>query len=140
MGVEVSSVAGYRFTIVGGEALISDPSRHSGAVVRYMGSKRPPRDKTWRHPSNRAIAVPPRAAAAIAVMEMGISDYNEIAEAVGLSVADVKRIDAAEDRCIRDLGILGIPDGFYFNLSKKVRCRKCYAWVTIAPCVACRCD
>ncbi len=93
--------------------------------------------KPWRHPLKRSIKVPHRAAAAIAVMEMGVSDYSVIASAVGLTVEEVKRIDMAEDSPIRQLGCEGIPYGEYFTLEKDIRCPKCHAMVRFAPCVAC---
>ena len=93
--------------------------------------------KPWRHPSKRSIKVPHRAAAAIAVMEMGVTDYSVIASAVGLTVDEVKRIDMAEDSPIRQLGCEGIPYGEYFTLEKVIRCPKCHAMVRFAPCVAC---
>jgi len=64
----------------------------------------------------RGIKVPHRAAAAIAVMEMGVSDYSVIASAVGLTVEEVERIDRAEDSPIRQLSCEGIPYGEYFTL------------------------
>lgn len=93
--------------------------------------------KPWRHPMKRSIKVPHRAAAAIAVMEMGVSDYSVIASAVGLTVDEVKRIDRAEDSPIRQLSCEGIPYGEYFTLEKDIRCPKCHALVRFAPCVAC---
>ena len=93
--------------------------------------------KPWRHPLKRSIKVPHRAAAAIAVMEMGVSDYTIIASAVGLTVEEVERIDMAEDSPIRQLSCEGIPYGEYFTLEKDIRCPKCHAMVKFAPCVAC---
>lgn len=95
--------------------------------------------KLWRHPRHRSIRVPRKAAAAIAVMEMGIADYDTIAGAVGLTVEEIAQIDRAEDTAIRQLGIARIPYGVYFHLQDKVRCPRCDAWITLAPCVACDC-
>jgi hypothetical protein len=94
--------------------------------------------KPWRHPLHRAIEVPYRVAAAIAVMEMGISDYRLIAEAVGLTEAEVRGIDTAEDSLVRQLAVAGIPIGEFFKLDCRIRCPKCQARVVIAPCVSCR--
>ncbi len=95
------------------------------------------RRRPWRHPRNRKVVLPYRTAAAVALMEMGISDYGVIAEAVGLSTQEIKRIDKAEDEPVRLLSTLGIPSGEYFKLEKEVRCPKCHARVVLAPCVAC---
>jgi hypothetical protein len=93
--------------------------------------------KPWRHPLKRNIKVPHRTAAAIAVMEMGVSDYSVIATAVGLTIDEVKQIDMAEDSPIRQLCCEGIPYGEYFTLEREIRCPKCHAKVRFAPCVAC---
>ncbi len=102
------------------------------------GGKRSRRNKRWRHPFKRYIEVPYRIAAAIAVMEMGISEYSIIARAVGLTVEEVERVDTAEDACVRQLCMAGIPVGESFKLDNYVRCPKCRAEVGLAPCVACR--
>jgi hypothetical protein len=86
-----------------------------------------------------AIEVPYRVAAAIAVMEMGISEYRVIAEAVGLTTAEVRDIDAAKDSSVRQLAVAGIPMGEFFKLDHRVRCPRCQAKVEIAPCVTCHC-
>jgi hypothetical protein len=83
------------------------------------------------------IEVPYRVAAAIAVMEMGISEYCVIARAVGLTVEEVERVDMAEDSCVRQLALAGIPAGEFFRLNNRVRCPKCQAKLSIAPCIAC---
>ncbi len=94
--------------------------------------------RPWRHPLNRAIEVPYRVATAIAVMEMGISEYGVIAEAVGLTVAEVRRIDTAEDSLVRQLAVARIPVGEFFKLDHRLRCPKCQVKVEIAPCVTCQ--
>jgi len=109
-----------------------EPPTTDGSFERKGNVRKP-----WRHPSKRSIKVPHRAAAAIAVMEMGVTDYSVIASAVGLTVDEVKRIDMAEDSPIRQLGCEGIPYGEYFTLEKVIRCPKCHAMVRFAPCVAC---
>jgi hypothetical protein len=94
----------------------------------------------WRHPSKPHIEVPYRVAAAIAVMEMGISDYAVIANAVGLTIDEVERVDMVEDPAVRQLALVRIPAGETFRLSHRVRCPKCQARVGLVPCVACRSD
>jgi hypothetical protein len=70
-------------------------------------------------------------------MEMGITEYGVIAKAVGLTVADVRGIDTAEESSVRQLAVAGIPSGEFFKLDHRIRCPKCQARVEIAPCVSC---
>ena len=91
----------------------------------------------WRHPSKLHIKVPYRVAAVVAVMEMGISDYAVIADAVGLSIEEVERVDMVEDPAVRQLALAGIPAGASFKLSHRLRCPRCQAKVSLAPCIAC---
>jgi hypothetical protein len=95
------------------------------------------RRRPWRHPLQPRIKVPYRVAAAIAVMEMGISEYSVIAEAVGLTVEEVERVDMVEDPAVRQLALAGIPAGESFRLRRRVRCPRCQAKVGLAPCIAC---
>jgi hypothetical protein len=112
-------------------------TRRSGNTVRARGGKRKRQMKSWQHPLDRRIKVPYRIAATIAVMEMGISDYAVIAEAVGFTVEQVRRIDSAEDSSVRQLAVAGIPVGEFFKLVTRVRCPKCHGDVGVAPCVGC---
>jgi hypothetical protein len=91
----------------------------------------------WRHPDDPSIIVSIQCAAAVAVMQMGISDHHLIAEAVGLDVAAIKRIDAAEDIAVRALAVARIPSGEFFKLRVRVLCPVCHGRVYIAPCVLC---
>ena len=100
-------------------------------------TKKTTRRRPWRHPAHRGIKVPYAAAAAISLMEMGITDYERIAAAVGLDAAEVERIDMAEDKAIRQLCLAGVPYGHYFTLEAHIRCPKCSGMITLAPCVAC---
>ena len=95
------------------------------------------RRRPWRHPTQRGIKVPYAAAAAISLMEMGITDYDRIGAAVGLHADEVERIDMAEDKAIRQLCLAGVPYGHYFTLESVIRCPKCSGMITLAPCVAC---
>lgn len=81
--------------------------------------------------------LPRRAPTVIALMEMGVRDFGEIASATGLSVEDVQEIESAEDRKIRRIASEGTPPGTYLPLTKPVRCPTCNGMVTMAPCVAC---
>ena len=110
----------------------------SEKTARASGGKRNNRSKLWRHPFKRYIEVPYRIAAAIAVMEMGVSEYSVIANAVGLTVEEVERVDMVEDSAVRQLALARIPIGESFKLDNYVRCPKCQAQVGLAPCVACR--
>ena len=81
--------------------------------------------------------MPRKFAAAVAVMQMGVTDYQLIASAVGLEVEQVQEIDAASDPAVRLLAVRGIPMGHYFNLQTTIRCPTCNGWIHIAPCVVC---
>lgn len=111
--------------------------RASNEAAPAQEGKRNRRSRPWQHPINLHIEVPYRVAAAIAVMEMGISDYSVIAGAVGLTVEEVERVDMAEDPSVRQLAVVGIPPGEFFRLDDRVRCPKCQAKLSIAPCLAC---
>ena len=102
------------------------------------GGKRNRRSRPWRHPLKPHIKVPYYVAAAIALMEMGISEYSIIADAVGLTIEEVERVDMVEDTAVRQLALAGIPIGESFKLRHRVRCPKCQAKVGLAPCIACR--
>ena len=117
------------------EARVED-ERAVGETARGHGGKRNQRTRSWRHPLKPHIEVPYRVGAAIAVMEMGISEYSLIAEAVGLSVEEVERVDMVEDAAVRQLALAGIPAGESFKLSRRIRCPKCQGKVGLAPCIA----
>lgn len=118
------------------ERLVADVrASHEGASAH--GGKGNRRSRLWQHPLKLCIEVPYRVASAIAVMEMGISDYSVIAGAVGLTVEEVERIDMAEDSSVRLLAVAGIPAGEFFKLDNRVRCPKCKARLSIVPCIAC---
>jgi hypothetical protein len=110
------------------------PDETAGA----RGGRRNRRSRLWQHPLKHYIQVPYRIAAAIAVMEMGICEYTVIARAVGLTVEEVRRVDAVEDSSVRQLALARIPAGEYFKLDNRVSCPKCRAKVGLAPCVACQ--
>jgi len=110
----------------------------SATGASRRGGTRRRRISLWRHPLEHSIEVSHQIAAVIAVMEMGISDYSEIARAVGLTVEEVERIDKVEDPNVRQLALAGIPVGESFKLDNYVRCPKCRAEVRVVPCVACR--
>ncbi len=105
-----------------------------------LRSKRPIHlldERIWRHPLNTNIVVPCKSAAAIAVMQMGISDLLTIGLAIDLDPTLVEAIDSAEDPLIRQLAVEGIPDGEFFKLRARVICPKCKRSVLLAPCLAC---
>jgi hypothetical protein len=87
---------------------------------------------------NEIHKVPRRTAAAIALIHAGIRDHAEIASAVGLTVREVMRIDLARDPNVKRLGVDGIPPGEFFHLRRSVRCPRCSASITVAPCVTCQ--
>jgi hypothetical protein len=86
----------------------------------------------------RHIEVPYPVAAAIAVMEMGVSDLSDIADAVGLTLEEVERVDRAADLAVRQLAVSRIPISESFKLKHNIRCPKCQAEVSLVPCIACR--
>jgi hypothetical protein len=118
------------------DRLVLGPSA-ANKPPRPPGGRRSPRDRLWQHPRKPDIQVPYRVAAAVAVMEMGVSEYAVIAEAAGLTVEEVERIDRAEDPSVRQLAVAGIPAGEFFRLESRLRCPKCQANLSIAPCLAC---
>jgi hypothetical protein len=109
----------------------------SDEAASAHGGKRSRRSRRWQHPLKLSIEVPYQVAAAIAVMEMGICEYSVIAAAVGLTVEEVERVDMAEDSSVRQLAVAGIPAGEFFRLDNRVRCPKCQAKLSVAPCLAC---
>lgn len=111
--------------------------RVSDETASARGGRRSGRSRLWQHPLSRCIRVPYRIAAAIAVMEMGVSDYAVIARAVGLTVEEVRRVDSLEDLSVRQLALARIPAGEFFKLDNRVGCPRCQAKVGFAPCVAC---
>ncbi|NIP87141.1 MAG: hypothetical protein GTO03_16910 [Planctomycetales bacterium] len=92
----------------------------------------------WTHPRKPWIRLRRKVVAAVAVMQMGIQDHQAIASIVGLSLAEIGRIDAAGDRAIRELVLEGIPAGEFFTLVQQIRCPGCGALLTLAPCVTCQ--
>ncbi|HLA84284.1 MAG TPA: hypothetical protein VJL29_05790 [Thermoguttaceae bacterium] len=126
-----------KLTTCDGSERCVEPERPVDEPEPGHGGKRNHRTRPWRHPSKPHIKVPYRVAAAIALMEMGISDYAVIAGAVGMTVEEVERVDMVEDPAIRQLALAGIPAGESFRLSRRVRCPKCQAKVGLAPCIAC---
>ena len=94
-------------------------------------------ERAWRHPSKDGLVVPCKYAAAIAVMQMGISDFRTIALAVDLEVMQVEQIDSAQDPLVRELALEGIPVGEFFKLRSQIVCPTCNRSVSLAPCLAC---
>jgi len=92
----------------------------------------------FAQPISSRINVPRRTAATLALMQMGIRDYETLASVVGLTPQQIEHIDMAKDPEVRALGVQGIPFGEYFHLRRRVRCPGCAAWITVAPCVACQ--
>jgi hypothetical protein len=123
---------------MGDEARRRVPGVHASSEdAPAQHGKRIQRSRPWQHPVKLDIEVPYRVAAAIAVMQMGISDYSVIAGAVGLTVEEIERIDLAEDPSVRELAVAGIPAGEFFRLDRRLRCPKCQATLSVAPCLAC---
>jgi hypothetical protein len=83
-------------------------------------------------------SLPTRVEAALAVMQMGVTDYATIAFTVGLPQADVIEIDHADDHRIRHLAVRGLDPEKRFHLVHPIRCPKCRNRITVVPCLTCR--
>jgi hypothetical protein len=81
--------------------------------------------------------LPLRVETALAVMQMGVTDYAEIASTVGLTEEQVERIDLSEDVRIRSLAARGLSPEKRYRLVRPLRCPKCRSRITIAPCLTC---
>jgi hypothetical protein len=83
-------------------------------------------------------SLPTRVEAALAVMQMGVSDYATIASTVGLPQEDVIEIDHSDDDRIRRLAVRGLDPEKRFHLVRPLRCPKCRNRITVVPCLTCR--
>jgi hypothetical protein len=83
-------------------------------------------------------SLPTRVEAALAVMQMGVTDYATIASTVGLPQEDIIEIDHADDHRIRRLAVRGLDPEKRFHLVRPIRCPKCRNRITIIPCLTCR--
>lgn len=81
--------------------------------------------------------LPLRVEAALAVMQMGIDDYATIASTVGLTEAEVERIDHSQDKRIRSLAVHGLAPERRYRLVRPLRCPKCRSRINVAPCLTC---
>ena len=62
-----------------------------------------------------------------ALIHGGLSDYDVIADAAGVSRRDVENIDQATDPYVRKLAVRGLHDGLICRLRKTINCPKCGA-------------
>gem|GEM_PF-4050531 len=85
------------------------------------------------HISKQAIAV-------LALMEGGIDDETVIAQAVGIDVDEVRRIESANDLEVRRVAVDGIPADFLFRLRRAVVCPRCGSRIFLVPCIFCQMD
>lgn len=92
---------------------------------------------TWQHPDHPEVEVPKKTATVLALLTMGQTDFQRIAEAVGVDQAVVESIERAEDESIRHLAVVGIPDDQFFQLRSAVQCPECLTQITVVPCVDC---
>lgn len=92
----------------------------------------------WIHPRKPWLKLRRKVVAVIAVIQMGIRDHAQIASLVGLKPEEVARIDSAEDPCVRELSLEGLPPGEFFALVREFRCGECGARLTLVPCVTCQ--
>jgi hypothetical protein len=77
-------------------------------------------------------------AAAVYLLKAGLSDYKQVADAVGVSVAHVRRIEAADDPAVRRAMKKSLRDCTAVRLRKPIRCPGCGRRIFLVPCVACR--
>jgi hypothetical protein len=88
--------------------------------------------------SKKLLPVSRQVAAAIVLMQSGISDLSLIATAVGLTRDEVERIDAADDPGVRKVASQGPPEEFVFRLRHKVTCPMCGSRIYLVPCMSCK--
>lgn len=81
--------------------------------------------------------LPLRVETALAIMQMGISDYTTIALSVGLTEKQVERIDLSDDERIRELAVSGVSPKKHYRLVRPLRCPKCRGLITTVPCLVC---
>jgi hypothetical protein len=79
----------------------------------------------------------PRIMAALYLMQAGLSDLPRVARAVGLTVAEVRRIDSAKDPFIRRAAVKGLSGCEPIRLRQPIRCPGCGRKIFLVPCVAC---
>jgi hypothetical protein len=77
-------------------------------------------------------------AAAVYLLQAGLSDYKQVADAIGVSVAHVRRIEAADDPAVRRAMRKPFGDCPAVRLRKPIRCPGCGRRIFLVPCVACR--
>ncbi|QDU97512.1 hypothetical protein [Lignipirellula cremea] len=75
---------------------------------------------------------------AVALMQMGYRDYQEIADLVGLQPDEVAEIDLSSRPRIRAWAITGVPLGEFAELRRAIRCRGCGVLLNKAPCLRCQ--
>ena len=88
--------------------------------------------------SQKNCRVSQQTMAVVALIHGGIRDEALIAQAVGLDVEEVRRIDAADDLDVRKLAVSGLPKQFLFRLRKVVVCPRCGSRIFLVPCVSCQ--
>ena len=88
--------------------------------------------------SKKLLPVSPQVAAAIVLMQSGISDLSLVAAAVGLTRDEVERIDAADDPGVRKIASQGTPEEFVFRLRHNVTCPMCGSRIYLVPCMSCK--
>ena len=86
----------------------------------------------------KACRVSQQAMAVVALIQGGIRDETLIAQAVGIDVEEVRRIESANDLDVRKLAVAGLPKQFLFRLRKVVVCPRCGSRIFLVPCVSCK--
>ena len=76
--------------------------------------------------------------AAVELMLRGVTDLQRVAAVVGLSVEEVRHLEAADDPRVRKLIGEGLPDEYVFRLRSAIACPGCGTRIYLVPCMACR--
>lgn len=82
--------------------------------------------------SSSAVAV------AVYLLKAGLSDYKKVADAIGVTVAHVRRIEASDDPAVQRAMRKPLEDLTAVRLRKPIRCPGCGRRIFLVPCVACR--
>ena len=77
---------------------------------------------------------------AVALMQMGYVDYQEIGDLIGIPPEQVAAIDLSRSPRIRAWAIAGVPLGEFADLRRAIRCRGCGSLLNKAPCLRCQLD
>ncbi len=86
--------------------------------------------RTSRKLSQKTLAV-------LAMIQSGFSDLSQIAEALGMPLANVKQINEAQDAEVRRAAVDGVPKDFLYRIRRALKCPSCGGKIFLVPCVVC---